>query len=112
MSEQDEPFEPSRGRLLSFPEKLDPHLSGMAQCLGCQHRWAAVAPIGTFQIQCPQCSTLKGVWTYPAGLPDGTARWTCVCGNDLFFVLADRLVCGHCALTHAAQPTTPSTPAV
>lgn len=61
--------------------KPDPHLSGPAHCVGCQHEWVGVAPVGTFRLECPQCQTMKGVWRYPIEADDGDLAFTCNCGS-------------------------------
>lgn len=100
MSEQPLPTAVETGRLLKFPEQVDPHLSGSAKCLACDHQWVAVAPIGVDWFECPSCHTQRGTWIHPVGLPDGSSRWVCNCGGDVFFVLSTHLVCVRCALTH------------
>lgn len=64
------------------PEREDPHLAGHALCIGCRHEWAAVAPVGTWQLECPSCATLKGVWRYPCGGAVGDAIFRCGCGCE------------------------------
>lgn len=39
--------------VISFGEERDkrnPHLAGTAKCLSCGHEWAAVAPVGTYEL--------------------------------------------------------------
>ncbi len=60
----------------------EPHLAGEAVCLCCRHEWAAVAPTGTWQLECPSCGTMKGVWRYPVGGEVGDACFTCACGCE------------------------------
>ena len=64
------------------PEKEDPHLSGEAVCIGCRHEWVAVAPVGTWQLECPSCSTFNGIWRYPVGAQEGDAYFRCDCGCE------------------------------
>lgn len=61
-------------------EKADPHLAGEAICIGCQHTWAAVAPVGTWQLECPSCHSSKGIWRNPVGGIEGDTVFTCQCG--------------------------------
>lgn len=48
--------------ILQFPDQRPsvPHLCGKAYCIGCQHTWDAVAPVGTVWLECPKCKTPKG----------------------------------------------------
>lgn len=72
----------------------DPHLSGEAHCIYCDHKWTAVAPVGTTQLECPECRTLKGVFTYPCE-PEGE-RWECQCGCQLFWITPTYSMCYNC----------------
>lgn len=74
----------------------EPHLSGGAQCIGCGHKWAAVAPVGTAELQCPSCGLEKG--RFVASVLHGESTWTCNCGNDLFRINQHAQVyCANCA---------------
>lgn len=64
------------------PEKEEPHLAGEALCIGCRHEWAAVAPVGTWQLECPSCCTWKGVFRYPVGADVGDLLFVCNCGCE------------------------------
>lgn len=78
-----------------------PHLSGEAQCLECQHRWVAVAPIGTVQLECPACRSARGIWRYPVGLEPPQVRFICnQCDNDIFQVQPDAYFCIRCGFRH------------
>lgn len=71
-----------------------PHLSGAAKCLGCAHEWAAVAPVGATELECPQCRLMKGRFAY---LVSADETWHCNCGNDLFRIRSDAVVyCPNC----------------
>lgn len=77
-------------------QEREPHLSGAAQCIGCGHKWVAVAPIGTFELECPSCSLEKGRFVAP--VLHGDVTWTCNCGNDLFRINRHAQVyCANCA---------------
>lgn len=73
-----------------------PHLSGRARCLECRHVWEAVAPIGAYRLDCPNCALPKGAWVGACMPPDGHAIWQCQCGNDLFVLRPDRIQCARC----------------
>jgi len=75
-----------------------PHLSGNAKCLSCNHEWIAVAPIGTVELECPECGTWKGVY---AGLTAPDTVWQCNCGNQHFYITGEDAMCSRCGLrTH------------
>lgn len=64
------------------PEPEDPHLAGEALCIGCRHEWAGVAPVGTWQLECPSCGSTKGIWRYPIGAQQGDSFFRCSCGCE------------------------------
>lgn len=72
-----------------------PHIGGDAKCLTCNHEWVAVAPIGTVDLECPKCSTFKGVFMYMTA-PE--VVWECNCGNQLFFIDEHGPMCSKCGL--------------
>lgn len=88
--------------VLEFKRKEpdDPHLSGWAQCIECKHRWAAVAPIGTRELECPACGLNKGRFRNVC-MPEQTKEiWQCTCGGDLFVVVkSEGYMCANCGLT-------------
>ena len=68
--------------VLKFPEKpftpADDEGSwgtGEAFCMHCKHEWVAVAPVDTVELECPQCSTHKGVFKYKWAVPTSTSVW-------------------------------------
>lgn len=71
-----------------------PHLSGEAHCIQCGHKWVAVAPVGTFELECPQCHSHKGILTYPC---EPEAAWVCNCGCHIFIMSRTlNLICYKC----------------
>ena len=64
------------------PEREEPHLAGEALCIGCRHEWVAVAPVGVWQLECPSCTSMKGIWRYPVGGDVGDAVFQCACGCE------------------------------
>jgi hypothetical protein len=71
------------GEVLKFkpPEREEPHLSGEAVCIGCKHQWVAVAPLGTWQLECPSCGSMKGIFRLPVGAERGKdLEFACTCG--------------------------------
>jgi ribosomal protein S27E len=64
------------------PEKPDPHMSGPARCVGCQHDWTAVAPVGTTELECPSCGMMKGLYRYPVTADANDLVFRCQCGSE------------------------------
>lgn len=77
-------------------ENRTPHLAGRARCIACGHMWAAVAPVGTWQLECPTCKTLRGVWFAPCIGSEGEPFWACHCGCDVFVLTQRSLICTAC----------------
>ena len=65
-----------------LPERADAHLAGEGLCIGCRHEWAAAAPVGVWQLECPACGTMKGVWRYPVGADTDDILFICACGCE------------------------------
>lgn len=63
-------------------EERQPHWTGEAYCVGCQHSWQAVAPMGTMILDCPACSLPKGMPRHPFGADEGDRLLTCNCGCE------------------------------
>lgn len=71
--------------VISFAEakaEREPHLAGEALCIGCRHKWACVAPVGTWQLECPTCGAMKGIFRYPIGAQEGDLGFACSCGCE------------------------------
>lgn len=72
-----------------------PHISGEAVCINCRHGWMAVAPLGTDELECPECKTLRGTWlrlTFPT-----VPVLTCACDNSFMLVLdTGNIMCARC----------------
>jgi phage FluMu protein Com len=83
------------GKLLCLPTSTErgPHFSGEAHCLHCKHEWIAVAPVGTIELECPECKTMKGLLRY--GCEPETA-WVCGCGCHLFMISPQGTICWKC----------------
>lgn len=71
-----------------------PHMTGEAVCMACRHEWIAVAPQGTWDLECPECGTNHGVWRNPA-LAEKPV-WKCKCDNEFFVIHTDRIMCARC----------------
>jgi hypothetical protein len=72
-----------------------PHMSGTAKCIECCHTWVAVAPVGTYRLECPKCHLEKGAWSFLTA-SEGKPVWTCTCGNDLFVLDQIGALCSRC----------------
>lgn len=68
--------------LAAAREERTPHIAGEALCIGCRHEWVATAPTGTWQLECPECGTWKGVFRYPVGASVGDSYFRCNCGCE------------------------------
>lgn len=78
------------------PGAQDPHATGHAFCLGCDHTWEAVAPVGTQRLECPECHRRMGMFTFEFAPPEGTLVRTCDCGNQLFTLTEEGHMCPRC----------------
>lgn len=64
-------------------EARQPHWEGTVHCVGCQHEWEAVAPIGTMWLDCPACHLPKGTPKHPFGPSVGDWALVCTgCGGE------------------------------
>lgn len=68
--------------LAAAREERSPHWSGTCKCIGCQHEWVGVAPMGTFFVGCPSCGLPKGHPKHPFGAQDGDSVFICNCGSE------------------------------
>jgi Zn finger protein HypA/HybF involved in hydrogenase expression len=73
-----------------------PHATGQAICLHCQHSWVAIAPVGTIDLECPECKLPKGAFNYACVPPDDVKVWECHCGNQLFYITPEGHWCPNC----------------
>lgn len=87
--------------VVPFPSKgSGPYIEGPVHCIGCKHKWIAVAPVGEFEdFECPQCGAFKGVRTSTITTEDQTV-WRCNCGNDYFLLTmtGGAPLCANCGL--------------
>lgn len=75
----------------------EPHGHGKAFCIACNHNWQAVAPVGVTELECPQCKTMKGRYTF-AFAPSTEKVWECGCGNQLFNFDMNGIFCPNCGV--------------
>ena len=80
------------------PINRHPTMEGEARCTQCGHCWEGVAPVGTIELECPQCHAMRGVFIYPID-PPLPEVWQCGCGGDLFYVGKQAIVCARCGTT-------------
>ena len=78
-------------------QEREPHLSGKALCLNCKNQWQAVAPVGTLDLECPNCSLPQG--RFMGLVEDPDPHWTCNCGNQFFHITQKRIYCVSCGNT-------------
>lgn len=81
-------------------DSKNPHASGPARCLSCQHEWAAVVPLPLPPekwLECPSCGQPKG--SLSPFVPNESAL-VCVCKNVVFYATRKTLMCPVCAETY------------
>jgi hypothetical protein len=76
-------------------DEARPHMTGNAMCLQCGEKWVAVAPIGTVELECPECQTWKGVFE---GMTAPDTVWQCDCGNQHFYIDDNGAMCAKCGV--------------
>lgn len=77
-----------------WKEENEPHMEGPAHCTCCQHHWHSVAPVGVYQLECPKCGSMKGIFTREVAYKD--PYWRCNCGNFHFCITPDHIFCPNC----------------
>ena len=84
--------------VLAFTPKVeqDPYLSGTARCIHCAHTWVAVAPVGTVELECPECRASKGRFLGLCMPEEHVEVRTCNCGNQLFYLTREGHMCANC----------------
>lgn len=70
--------------LAAARKEREPHMTGAAACMVCHHSWVGVAPIGTHELECPECHSIKGYYVNPVVI--GEERWHCHCGSYVFHI--------------------------
>ena len=77
------------------------HLTGSCVCLACDHKWQAVAPVGVYELECPNCKTMRGVYN---NLCSPKTLWECACGSEHFFIQPNETdisaICAKCGDDH------------
>jgi hypothetical protein len=78
------------------PEAKHPHATGEAFCMRCDHKWTAVAPVGTTVLECPDCKAMAGQFKFLCA-PSANVR-TCECGNQFFYITQEGHFCPNCGV--------------
>jgi len=73
------------------------HLTGDVICTNCKKVWTGVVPVGTHELECPDCHTMKGVFKHHLA-PITNEIWRCNCGAELFFILKKKIQCCECGV--------------
>lgn len=79
-----------------------PHITGTCRCNRCSHEWEGVAPVGTLELECPDCGAMTGFFKQHIMTDVGSTRFVCnTCDGELFSVMADgSALCAGCGTTH------------
>lgn len=72
-----------------------PHNTGPARCLACLHEWVAVAEIGSWSFECPECGLSKGQFVATC-VPEEYLE--CVCGCSHYMLTREAAICCNCGL--------------
>jgi DNA-directed RNA polymerase subunit RPC12/RpoP len=97
----------------TLPVEGGPWMARQTKCMGCDHTWATVAPVGTKWIECPACHTKKGAYEGFVQPPHPTKVYCCIpCGASLFtaFLYTDGQVgvmCAECGNSSMAMDLFP-----
>lgn len=84
------------GQVIPLQDWIDahtPHIAGTARCYQCGHLWEATAPMGTSELECPECQTFLGLWMTPI---QHAVTYECDCGCDVFRLTPTAIHCYRC----------------
>ena len=81
--------------VVEFKKLGSQHISGEAICIGCKHEFVASAPVGTHELDCPQCLGNKAVFKYSITRPD-EELFKCSCSSFVFNVTRNGIYCINC----------------
>lgn len=81
--------------ILEFKRKEE-HVSGSAVCILCDHKWVAVAEVGTAALECPACHTMKGVFTQLIGRQTEDHLQCGCCGSEFYAITPKGAYCVNC----------------
>lgn len=91
-------------KITEFPLKTtkDKWGQGEAFCLACKYEWQAVAPVGTLDLECPECGSDRGQFKHPFDVEEGATIWECGCGSTYFQLVKEDyghdLMCVGCGI--------------
>lgn len=74
--------------VVAFPSAKQQYRTGKAICRGCRHEWVAVLEGDGLELECPECSTMKGAMKWPYGPNAGHFAFVCGCGCEDFFIMS------------------------
>lgn len=88
------------GTVIPFERKLPEreYLLGEAICTTCRHTWAAMVPMGSVWLECPDCGAHAGRFRMPF-VHEAEQHYVCHCDNDLLRVTEQRVYCPACGMT-------------
>ena len=76
-----------------------PMMNGHGKCMACSHEWTARVPIGTWELECPECGLWKGLMMGFVNPAEGELLRECRCGCQAFYVTPDGVHCLLCGTT-------------
>lgn len=80
-------------------KRRDPYLAGYAVCLACKHKWEFVAPVGSYELECPSCGSMRGVSSTHIYPDDGVPRFQCGhCKTQLWTIRPEGISCAGCGI--------------
>lgn len=77
-----------------FGEKVETHLSGKYFCIGCRHEWVGCSPVGTTELECPKCHSMKGRMKFEVMRDED--HWRCLCDSFYFSITPTCIYCPNC----------------
>lgn len=86
-------------------EARKPHWEGKVHCVGCQHEWEGVAPLGTLWVDCPSCGLPKGAPKHPFGAGQDDLLFKCNCGSEALTAYVKKGVFRICCMACGANQT-------
>lgn len=86
----------NKSNILEFKKADKNHVHGDAVCFQCKHTWIATSTIGTVQLECPNCKTMKGLFRFPFAPNENQLLRKCSCGCQLFYITHEGHMCTNC----------------
>ena len=82
--------------ILEFKRPEELMFVGDARCNHCGHEWEGRAPEGTWELECPFCGSMQGMFIYEHAPSDDDIVRVCGCGGQLFWILPTGHMCAKC----------------